>query len=725
MRPEGIAAPLPRAESDLIDFPELFRTFNRYKWGVLAIALLVAAAAALVAFTLRPSYRASVTLLIEPKNERPVQVQDVYDPGYGTDAYYATQYALLQSRDLAERVIDKLNLMDQRDLISGSEDKLSLDVRQWLPFLPPQAADDAQTLVEKRENLIQDFLELVTIEPVRRTQLVRVYFESYSPELSAQVANAMADLYIDGTLQARLDATSKATRFLTDKLSDIKSQLEKSEAALQEFRDKEQIVNVGGTRSLSETEMLDYNTRLHDAQKKRQELENAYEKVRQAGNDPRRLKDISAILIDPFVQRASEALLAAQEAMKSLQERYGSKHPQMAVAQARLDTAQAAFNEQLRVASAGIKAQYEIAQQNEKMISDQVAGARSQIQNLDRKDYQMQVLQRDVTTNRQLFDTFLTRFKETDTAGSFESLDARVVDPAVVPIKAYKPEKRKIVLIAAVAGLLAGLLLALLRHLLSEEVHSPEELEALSHLPVYGVLPLVATGLMSKLNMARVYLEKPKSPFGEGVRSVRASLQLSDVDHRCKRMMVTSSVPKEGKSSVASALALSFGAIERVCLVDGDLRVPSVAKLFEFPFNTKGLTDVLAGQATLDQCLLQYEAGGIAVLTAGSMVDNPAELLASPAFAEVVAELSRRYDRVIFDSPPCQAASDTMLLTHHVNGVLFVVKSDSTSRRAVRQSLKSLQNSMAPVIGTIVNQLDTRRNSYYHDGYYYAYDYYG
>jgi capsular exopolysaccharide synthesis family protein len=726
MRPEGLSHARP--EPDLIDFPELFRTFNRYKWGVAAIAVLSASAAALVAFSMRPTFTGTATILIEPRSERPVQMPDVYDPGYESDQYLTTQYSLLSSRVIAEKVIDKLGLMDKRDLISGGGLLGGFDPHKWLPFLPAKPDPNTPEAINlARENLIQDFMDSVTVTPTRRTQLVAVAFDSYSPELSAQVANALADAYIESGFQSRLDATRKATQWLTDKLSDIKVQLEKSEGALQAFREKEQVVSVGanGVRNVGESELVDYNQRFRDAQKKRQELENTYEKVKEAGSDTHKLRDIVALQADVLVQRANASVLDAQETVRTLQERYGSKHPQMAAAQARLDTANAALNDQLRAAAAGVKNDYEIALQNERSMEQQVAGARSQLQNLDRKDYAISVLQRDVQTNRDLYDTFLTRFKETDTQASFQSLDARVVDPAVVPIDPSAPQKKKIVAIAGAGGLVLGLLLALLRHLLSEDVHSADELETLTRLPVYGVLPLVARPLIGQPNMAKVYLEKPRSPFGEGVRSVRAALQLSDVDKRFKRVMVTSSVPKEGKSSVSSTLALSCGAVENVVLVDCDLRLPSVGKTFDFAINAKGVTDVVAGRATLDQCLLRYEAGGINVLPAGSPVGNPSELLNSPAFNQLVEELSARFDRIIFDSPPCQAASDTMILTKHVHAVLFVVKSEATSRRAIKSSLKNLQYAQAPLLGNIVNQVDTRRNPYYLDGYYYAYDYYG
>lgn len=725
MKPEGII----HGDQDLIDFPELARTIGRYKWGVLAFALLIASLAALVAFSMEPVYRASVTLLIEPKSQRVVQVQDVYDPGYGTDEYFATQIGVLRSRQLATQVVDRLNLVDKRDLLfpRRSGPLAELDLRQWLPFLPDEKPEDlgVEARAAAREAMIADFMEHLTVEPVRRTQLIVAHFEAASPEIAAEVANTLAEVFIESALQARLDTTRKATEWLTGKLADIQTQLAKSEGALQGFRDQEQLVNVGGTRNLTEEELIDYTRRLREAQKRRTELANAYEKVRQAGNDPRRLKDISVLLIDPLVQRANESLLSAQELVKQMEERYGAKHPQMATARARLDTAQASFSEQLRVAAAGVRTEFEIAQENERGLQAQVANARTQIQRLDRKDYELSVLQREVQTNRELYDTFLTRFKETDTAGTYEGLNARVIDPAVVPRLPYKPEKKKIVLIAGICGLLAGIILALLRHLLSEEVRSAEELESLTRLPVFGVLPLVGGAFGKRQNLATLFLDKPKTPFAEGVRSIRAALQLSDVDKRMKRVLITSSAPREGKSSVASTLAQSFGAVERVLLIDADLRVPSLHRVFGIPQQHRGLTELLTGKATLDECLYKHERSGIWVLPAGVPPANPAELIASEAFGRMLTEAAGRFDRIFFDTPPCQAASDTLLLANHVNAVLFVVKADATSRRVVKNSMKQLRYAQAPLLGNVVNQIDTRRNPYYLSGYQYAYGYYG
>lgn len=725
MRAEFPASLTPSTE--LIDIPELVRTIGRYKWGIIGITLLAGAIAALVAFSVRPTYRGTVTLLIELRPQRVVQVQEVYDPGTGLSEYYWTQSLVLKSRELAARAVDRLQLVDHPEFAEPAASESSwakkLDIRRFLPL--PSAYDTtvADDPSELRNRVIDAVMGKLTVEPVGYTQIIKVHFDAHDPALAASVANALAELYIESGLEAKLEATQKANLWLVDKLGDIQAKLAQSEAALQAFLESERLVNVGGARTLTEEELVDYSRRLREAQKKRADYQAVYEKIRVMGNDRRRLRDIGQLLIDPLVERASQNYLAAQEVVKQLEERYGSRHPQMAAARARLEAAEAAYTEQVWVAAQGIKTEYELAVQSERELQALVNAARGQIQRLDRKNYQLSQLEREVAANRALYDTFLTRFKETDTTSSYESLIARIIDPAVPPREAHAPNKKKWVLVGTASGFLLSLVLALLHFALSDGIRTAEELEGLAQLPVFGVLPLV-TGLVGKKkNIPMLFLEKPRTPLAEGIRSIRAALKLNDTDAPIKRLMVTSAIPAEGKSSVCAALALSL-ANERVLIVETDLRKPSLRRQFNLPRDLPGLTDLLSGQAQLEDCLFEHMAGHVTILHAGGVPPNPAELLSSAALGALLTELDARYDRILLDSPPCQAAADALVLARLVGGVLFVVKSESTARRAVKNSLKQLRYVGAPLTGLVVNQVDTRRNASYAQGYYYAYNYY-
>lgn len=724
MKPEIV--PINEREPDLIDFPELVRTFGRYKWGIVGLTVLSAAAAALIAFSLRPMYTGTVALLVESQNQHVATLRDVYDTELPEMEFLGSQLAVLNSRDLARRTIERLDLTNNAEFEPAPRPLESLDLRRYLPFLPePAALEEPVSEEQRREEVIDAFLERLSVEPYGRTRVINVRFQAYSPELAAQVANTLADLFIESGLEARLEATTKATGWLTDKLAEIQGNLQKAEAELQRFREQEQLVNVGGARGLTEEEVSDYSKRHREAQRKRVELQSTYQKIREAGDNPQRLRDISTLLIDPVVQKANTSFLEAQEMLKALEDRYGPKHPQMTTARARLASAEGALNEQLKIAARGIKAEYEIALESERAAAQQLATSRSEIRQLDRKGYELSVLERNVATYRELYDTFLSRFKETDVAGSYQAISARVIDPAVVPYQPSSPQKKRIVLLAAIAGFGLAIVLAIVHHLLSDGVRSAEELETLSQLPVLGVLPLVSGFAGRKSNLPKYFIEKAHTPFSEGVRSTCASLRLSDVDKRLKRIVVSSSVPAEGKSSVSSALALTLATTEKIVLVETDLRKPSLRRLFNLPAETKGLVHVLSRESTLDECLHWHEQGAITILPAGKVPPNSADVLSSAAFGELLAELCKRFDRVILDSPPVQSAADALVLGRQSDGMLFVVKSDSTTRRAVKNSLKQLRLASIPVVGMVVNQVDVRRNPHYADSYNYVYGYYG
>lgn len=711
-----------------MDFPELWRTLKRYRGQVLGIAAVFAIVGTVLAYSEEPTYRATTTVLIEARPNRPVRVQEVYDPGYGTIEYYATQAELLRSRDLLGHVVDRLDLTTNPIIIPPTTDPSlwqqlrDLDWERWLPFLPAREriTTPEESPEHKRERAIGVLVSSITVVQRPRTQVLSVHIDSKSPPLAAMIANTLGDLFVESGLESRLDTTARATRWLTERLSTLQQQLESSEHALQAYREKNQLINVGGARGLLEEEVVENSRTLREAQSKKTQLASAYWKIQQAGDDDRQLQAISSLLLDPPVQKAGENLLQAEQAMKQLEERYGSKHPQMSAAQARLQAAARAYYSQLRLAANGVKAEYEIAAETERALSGVVEAGKNRIRRLDQSDYQLRSLEREVQANRDLYELFLKRFKETDTASTYEPINARIVDRAVVPMRPIKPDKARMVLLWAAGGFILGTILAALRHYLVETIRSPDQLEHLTQLPVLSVVPQVA-GLGRKTAPAALCLQHPRLPYSEAVRSIRASLYLSDVDKRMKRIMFTSALPQEGKSSLASSFAVTLGQMEKILLIEADLRAPSQKKHFGISKDKPGLIEVLTGHATLEQALHRDEASGIHVLPVAQIPANPAEVIASAAFLRLVDVLAAKFDRIIFDSPPCNVASDSQLLGHRMDAVIFVIHAGSTGQRAIHSAIKHLRNSQAPLLGHVLNQVDVRR-AYGYDNQYYGYD---
>ncbi len=722
-RSQAMEAP---AAGELIDLREILRTLNRYKWGVVSITLVVVLLAMLVVYSLTPVYRATATLLIEFRPNRPLQqVEEVYDPGYGTDAYLGTQYQILKSRDLAKRVVEKLDLTTYPEF-SLPDDSASrqFDWRSWLPFLPkeqPGQTTEKGPQERKTDYAINAFSQRLTVDFVYGSYLVKVNFDSVDPKLAARTTNALADVFLESNLEARLNTTRKTTNWLTERLKVVREDLSNAEQALQVFREKERLVNVGGSRGLVEQELSDNAQRLREARKLKAELASAYWKIEQAGGDLALIEDVSALFAEKSVVDAKNRLAEATQGVKALSSRYGPKHPKMIAARAGLDAATTAYQQELRNAAHGVKAEYEIARETERQLSQYEAGARGQIQSLDRKEYELSSLERDVQANRELYNLFMTRFKETDTTGEFETLNARVVDPAAVPDRPFKPRKKRALFLAVLGGLFLGLFATLLRHLLSDTIASSHELEQLTGLSILGVLPELGN---LKLGKSSAVLDQPKSSFSEGMRSIRTGMVLSDLDQKKKRVIVTSSAPQEGKTTVALNLAIVLGQMERVLLVDGDLRRPGIGKQIGLNSGKPGLTELLSELAKPENCIYRYEQGNIDVMPVGKLPPNPGEILASKRFHKLIGILSARYDRIVFDSAPCQAVSDTLLLAQNADAVIFVVKSEKTTRGLVRHSIRQLRHARAPLIGAVINSVDMERHARYYDSYYYAYRYY-
>jgi capsular exopolysaccharide synthesis family protein len=721
--PVKVQYPEPAGDHELIDLPDLIRTLNRYKWGVLAIGLLTAVAAALYTFAVSPVYRATLTLLIEARDNRAIQTSsEVYNPGTGTYEYYASQYEILRARSVAERVVDKLKLMDSPDFESDQKPSRFSPLALLASLLPKGESGTPEQIARTRKaNAVDALLGRLTIEPVLGTQLVKVNYDSHSADLASSIANEVANQYIESALQARLNITRQAVNWLSEKMGDVRGQMEESEKSLQDFRDNQKLVNVGGERNLLQEQLVDNSKLLRDAQLKVTDLGNAAAKVSAAGDDPTRLEGISTLLLDPVVQKASASYLDAQESYRQQEQRYGPKHPAMDVARGRLDAAKSSYYQALRMAAQGVKAQYDIAKQNYNALAGQVASNQSQLRSLDDKSYQMNVLERNVDTNRQLFDTFLKQFKEANTGESFSGANARVIDPAVPPLHPFSPRKGKITVLAGLAGLLLGIVLATLRHLLSEEIRSAEDLEALTRIPAFGVLPLIPN-LPRDSSPVRFILEQPRSPYAEGLRSVQTALQVSNWGQHQRLLMVTSSLPDEGKSTLAACLAAGLGATGKVLLIEADLRKPSLNRYLGIKPGPTGLVQVLNGQAALADCIQQLPNLPFHALLAGKTVSNPADILSSDAFQDLVEQLKQQYDQIIFDCPPCQVGADALILSRLVDGVLFVVKPDKVNRRTVKHVVKRLQLVQANLVGSIVNQVDLRRHNHYTEAYYYEYE---
>ncbi|PTQ89079.1 GumC family protein [Agitococcus lubricus] len=392
------------------------------------------------------------------------------------------------------------------------------------------------------------------------------------------------------------------------------------------------------------------------------------------------------------LQQTNQRLIEAQFKVAEISKRYGSKHPTLIQAELELNEAKKAL---------------EIAKADSLELS--------------KKEFKFKELQREVETNRNLYDTFFARIKQANDSLELDTANARVIDKAVVPNAPTKPRKTLIIGISLVLSLLFGAALAFLLDYLDSTFKNAEDVEDKLGISMLGMVPLIKK--RKKDTSAIYFLDSKQNGYAEAMRTVRTSVVLSGIDKPHKVVMLTSSVPSEGKSTSAINLAVALAQMERVLLIDGDMRKPTIAKVLGLPPNSPGLSNVVAGTSVLDDCILHVEDANIDVLTAGLVPPNPLELLSSQKFMDLIAKLSETYDRIVIDSPPTLLVSDSLVMSKAVDAVLYVIRSDTTAQNAARTGVNRLRAAKAPLIGVILNKVNMKRAAQYYGTYssYYAY----
>jgi polysaccharide biosynthesis transport protein len=716
--PLGLVQSQLGSEGETLDLVEYWRSITKRKWSILGLILLVCLITMLAVFSMRPTFRATATVLIEQGKSKVVSIEEVYNSMGGNREYYQTQVEILKSRELTRKVVERLKLtthpdFDPRQQESGLRDYISPSA--WFTVKAPLTEDDILKTVIKR---VGDDLQ---IQAVRNSQLVQISFSTYDKELSAKLPNALAEVYIESDLDSRVAMTQKAGSWLTERMSDLRVKLDASEKSLQEYRERERIVDVKGVAMSGASKALEQaTTDLVSVRTKRAEAESLFNQVKAAkqGRAAGGYESIPAVLKHPTVQKLKELEAEAERKLADASKRYGPEHPRMLQANAELASARDNARRQIESVVVGVEKEYEVARSNELALERALGQSKSEIQGINRKEFQLGVLEREALGNKQLYDMFVTRFKETNVAGDLQSTVARVVDPASVPNVAYAPKKMQIVSIAAAVALLIGIMLSLLLDRISNTINTAAEIESRLGLPMLGYLQKIASTGKKSMTSELAFITDSQSLFSESIRTIRTSILMSALDNPKKIIVVTSSVPSEGKTTVCFNLACALSQVKKsVLLVDGDMRRPKIGKLVGRERGAPGLSDMVSGVAPIGECIVKHEQGGFFVLTAGFVPPNPLELLSSTKFADVIDKLKEAFDVILIDSPPVGLVSDALVLSQVANEVIYVVKADSTPHQLARAGIRRLALSQAPILGVVLNQLDLERAEKYYGEY--------
>lgn len=794
-----------RSLSEQIDLQHYLRILRKHKWPITLFTAAVTALAAYYAYTATPIYSATSTLLIEQQKTNIPTIEELYGVDNQNTDYYQTQFELLKSRSLAERVITTLNLWDHPELSSSAREALAqqdaaqrdalgepgskvtgmfsdlmssvglsensaANVDSPVNQVPAQqvaetATDDinasdigaSMTTAngmsnglasvepglmgmgevfeeedEARKGVIGAYLSRMSVAPVRKTKLVKLSFESSDPVLAATVANTIGEEYINSYLEAKLAMTTKASSWLSERLAILKQTLDESEQRLISFKQANGLVDVDGSvNRLNEQELLLDTTELVQARSELASVSDIYQEIRSLRSSPELLETVPGVQSDPLVQRTKIEQGSAQRQLDELQNIYGEKHPRIVDAKSQLNTLNASLQGHVLRVVNSIEKDYQLKRQRVATIQAKLATGKQDIQNLGTKKFELDALEREVATNQDIYDTFFNRMSEARSADGLETANARVSDIAVPPAWPVKPKKQLIIALAALASLVLSMLMAFLYEQMDDTVKSTNDIEGKLGMKLLGIFPLVKTGVFGKgqdLPLNPTEIPDKKGTFAEAVSTARTAICMEDGEEGRKVIMVTSSVPGEGKSTVSINLSYSLAQLERVLLIDCDMRRPTIAKAAGMDKNAPGLSSLITNTAAARDCIVRGAFGGaVDILPSGPIPDQPLELLSSKRFEKILEQLGHYYDRIVIDSAPTQAVSDALVLSKHCDALVYAVKSHDTSLELVKRGLMRLRQVHAPIAGVLITQVDIDKITSYGGDYYYQgyYDYYG
>lgn len=704
------------ADGDEIDLLSYWRILVKRRWTVLGALGIVLVATLVGTLLMTPIYRSTISLQIERDTIKVVDVEGVspVEGGAGAD-FYQTQYELLKSRALAQRVASTLALAEGEALEQLSPPSPWAALRGLFSGGSEEAIDD-QTEAElaSRDAAATSFIMRgLTIEPVRNSRLVRVHFDSPDAAFSQRAANALAEAFIASNLERRFDSSAYAKTYLEDRLQELRLKLEDSERELVAFAQKEQIVGSGDSNgNLSEQDLGSLNAALSQARQDRIKAEARWRQA-QASRGTVLLGEIGEASIIKSLQETRGKLMADYQDKLRL---YKPGFPLMQQLKGQIDEVERQIAAEVGNIKNAIQAEFLAAQEQERLLSEQMSLVKTDVLDLQSRSIQYNILKREVDTNRELYDGLLQRYKEIGVAAGVSNNNISIVDRAQEGYK-FKPSLARNLALGLLAGLMLGVLLALAFEYLDDTLKAPDDVEKQLGLSVLGVIPL----LKAPMTPAKA-LEDPRSAFAESYRSVRTALQFATDTGVPRSLLITSSTPSEGKSTTALTLARNFAQLgKRVLIIDADLRNPSLHRILGVD-NSSGLSNYLAGAVKATEVIHATDTPGLMYMSTGPLPPNPAELLMGPKMLSLISIAREKFDQLIIDGPPVMGLADAPILGNLANGTLLVVEAGETRIAVARNALKRLLAARAHVVGGLLTKFSSKHAGY---GYGYgAYNYY-
>lgn len=689
--PEGNLGKLTKFRT----IPDYLRILLRRRRTVLGVFLIIMPLAALYIFTCPPRYSATAQLLIERHLPQVLGYRQAAAANLGSQEFYHTQYKLLDSWALTQRVINKLKLEDHPD---------------FAPRFQQAAGEE-----NRREALaaLTEWLQHgLSVLPIRGSSLVNVSFSHPDPDFAATVANAFAQAFIEMSLDLRFAASQEAAMWLQEKLKEARHKLEESEARLNQYRKANNIVATEDKETITPQRLEQLNKELVRAQTRRLEIEARFKEASQG----RAIKEMQeGALIQTM--KAEEAKIHAQ--LSEMGKKYGNKHPRMIQLRHELAAAQGKISTETRVIAQTINNEYHIALEQERNLKAALQAAKSETQDLSERSIPYRLLLRDVETNRALYENILKSLKETTATENVPAINIRIVHPAAIPTQPVGPRRTRNLVLALLLALAVGAILAVMVENADTTIKTPEEIQSWLKLPHLAMIPRLERNPADSpaATQALVAINGAQPVIAEAFRSLRTSILFSAPSHCPRTILLTSSLPMEGKTFTAANLAAVMAQTHpEVLLVDADLRRPSLHRFFGVA-KEPGLSNFLVGE--IDELpIIGTPAPHLSVVPGGRVPPNPSELIHSARMQEFLTRALARFGCIIIDSPPLVSFTDAAILATLTEGVLLVVKAQTVPRKVAQESKNKLLDVRARLLGVILNEVSVKPHGYYYSHYF-------
>lgn len=695
-------------------------TLRKHQWLILSFLLAVVTIVSIATFRMRPVYVATSRIEIDRENSNliPTQGQDSYDFFMDSDTYIETQSKILTSETLALQTIRSLGVTSA----SSPEDS--------------EAISTGNLANQKRPAALGDFLGSLSVKRVPNSRLLDVNFESTDPRLAARTVNAHIENYIQQNFRSKYEATTRASTWLADQLNELKIKVEKSEDARLAYERQNQIWELDDKQNITTQRLSDLNKQFIDAQTDRMKKEALYQYAISGDIDavPQLREDA---MLQDFLKKRADLSASYDDSLNQ----YGPNFPKVQRLQAQIQEIDKSIEKEKKNVIVQLSSDYKASRQREELLSQALDKQKAEVGVMGERLVQYNILKREAEANKNMYEGLLTKLKEADLAVGLKSSNIRVVDPAMIPSTPARPAKTRNIALSILVGLVGGIGLALLREYLDNTVKTPDDIESLARLPSLAVVPAFAetngNGRRSRLlgtpstnghdkRIELVAQHLPKSQTSEAFRALRTALLLSQAERPPQVILVTSALPREGKTTAAANLAVTLAQLgDRTLLIDADLRKPGVGRILDLTDGKyAGLSSYLAGVSSLDLVTVPHPAiPNLAAIPTGPLPPNPADLLSSHKLADAIAKLRSQYKFIVIDSPPIMAATDAVILSVQTDGVLLVVRSGETPKEAFTRARDLLVGVKCRLLGVVLNAVDSSSPDYYYSYRYYPYSY--